>query len=80
MKRTQHHSMSVLTGNTRCFSKAADKQDLAFGLVVTRFGFACTPLERSHSQEENKNWTTRKRVDKKRRNSSHTRSKLVGVA
>ena len=35
-------------------------------------------LERSHSQEETENWTTRKRVEKKRRNSSHIRSKLDG--
>ena len=54
MKRTQHHSMSVLTGNTRSFSKAVNKQDLAFGLVVTRFGFACISGKISFTRRKRK--------------------------
>ena len=56
--------MSVLTGNTRCFSKAANKQDLAFGFVVTRFGFAGISGKISFTRRKTKIGPPgRKRVD-----------------
>ena len=47
--------MSVLTGNTRSFSEAVDKQDLAFGLVAVQgLAFACTSGKISFTRRKRK--------------------------